>query len=255
MTTEDEVPAQLRRLWGLSAPAKRGRPAELDGGRVVAAAVELADREGLTGVTLAKLAKHLGYSPMSLYRYMGSMDELLELMVDAAASDTSEVEYFPDDWRTSLRSWAAAQLRQAHRHPWIHHVPITGPPSGPNQIAWLELGLRALRETGLDWPQKVGTIMLVSGYVRTFVLQMESSRRRREISGMEQAQAEAAWATHVARLIDAERFPETARLMASATFTPSDQPTSDDPAEDTDFAYGLERILDGVAVSVEAAEG
>ena len=44
--------------------------------------------------------------------------------------------------------------------------PISGPPAGPNQIAWMETALRVLRDTGLDWPDKVGIMMLLSGYVR-----------------------------------------------------------------------------------------
>lgn len=253
MTAKDEVPAQLRRLWGLSAPAKRGRPAELDGGKVVAAAVGLADREGLAGVTLAKVAKELGYSPMSLYRYMGSMDELLQLMVDAAAADAEDIVLRRGRWRANLRVWAATQLRLAFRHPWLHHVPLTGPPSGPNQIKWMDKGLAALRDTGLDWPQKVGIISLVSGYVRTFALQSEGLRQGREGTGMDQPEAEAAWAMHLFQLVDAERFPEVAALMSSDTFSGPPPPPSDDPADDPDFGYGLERILDGVAVSVAAA--
>lgn len=253
MTDADEIPAQLRRLWGLAAPSKRGRPAELDGPRVVRAAIALADREGITGVTLAKVAKELGYSPMSLYRYMGSMDELLQLMVDAANADTPDFEAAPGDWRAGLRGWADSQLKLAHRHPWLHHVPLTGPPSGPHAIGWLDKGLTVLSDTGLDWGQKIGIITLVSGYVRTFALQSEGMRRGREGTGMDQKQAEVAWATHLARLIEPERFPQVAALMASDTFTAPPPPPSDDPTADPDYRYGLERILDGVAVSVAAA--
>ncbi|MGH8879135.1 MAG: TetR/AcrR family transcriptional regulator [Stackebrandtia sp.] len=252
MTTEDDVPAQLRRLWGLSAPTRRGRPAELDGRRVVRAAIELADRDGLSGVTLARLAEHLGYSPMSLYRYMGSMDELQVLMVDAISDDVESLQPLPAGWRAGLRRWAGGVLEQAHKHPWMHHIPMTGPPSGPGSMAWLDAGLSILRDTGLDWPQKLGIITLISGYVRTYALQTEGMRRGREGSGLDQPQAEAQWARHLARLIDPERFPEVAALMASDTFAATPQPP-DDPTADPDFLYGLERILDGVAVSVEAA--
>lgn len=253
MTDADEVPAQLRRLWGLATPSGRGRPAELDGATVVRAAVALADREGLAGLTLAKLAKRLGYSPMSLYRYMGSMDELLDLMVDAVAAAAEPPAVDPADWRAGLRDWSRAQLRLAAAHPWLYQVPLTGPPSGPGQMRWLECGLEALSGTGLDWPQQVGVMTLVSGYVRTFALQADGLRRGREPSGMDQTQAEAAWAGHLARLIDPRRFPRIAALMASATFTEPDPAASDDPADDPDFGYGLERILDGIAASVAAA--
>lgn len=253
MTDADEIPAQLRRLWGLATPARRGRPAELDGRRVVRAAIELADQAGLARVTLAEVAKKVGYSPMSLYRYMGSMDELLQLMVDAAAADTPDFEAATGDWRGGLRGWAGSLLRQAHRHPWVHHVPMTGPPSGPNAIAWMDRGLATMRHTRLDWAQKVGIVALISGYVRNFALQSQGLRRGREATGMDQPEAEAVWAAHLARLVDAERFPEVAALMASDTFDGPPPQSSDDPTEDGDFVFGLERILDGVATAVEAA--
>jgi AcrR family transcriptional regulator len=106
---------------------------------VVQATVELADRDGLSGVTLPKVAKAVGFTPMSLYRYVGSKDELLVLMRDHAISEPPEISA---------------------------EGPISGPPAGPNQIAWMETALRVLPDTGLDWPEKVGIMMLLSGYVR-----------------------------------------------------------------------------------------
>ncbi|MFB4289794.1 TetR/AcrR family transcriptional regulator [Nonomuraea sp. ATR24] len=85
MTSDDFVPPALRRLWRLPESSRLGRPAALDVDLVVAAAVEIADRDGLGGVTIPKVAKSLGFTGMSLYRYVGSKDELLTLMADAAA--------------------------------------------------------------------------------------------------------------------------------------------------------------------------
>ena len=65
MSSEDSVPAPLRRLWGLSEPSRLGRRAALDVTLVVTAAVELADRDGLGGVTLPKVAQRLGVTGMS----------------------------------------------------------------------------------------------------------------------------------------------------------------------------------------------
>src|SRR6478672_5969627 len=65
------------RLETLSPRARR----ELD--RIVAAAVVLADREGLEALSMRRLAAELDTGTTTLYRYVTGRDELLELMVDA----------------------------------------------------------------------------------------------------------------------------------------------------------------------------
>lgn len=97
-------------------------------------------------------------------------------------------------------------------------MPISGPPSGPNAVSWMDACLRALRGTGLDWGQKVGIMTLLSGYVRSssqLSLDMAEGRRG---SGLEQPQVEQAYGRALAGLVDAERFPEAAALFASGLF-------------------------------------
>lgn len=252
MADEDEMPVALRRLWGLEAPARLGRPAQLDLDRVLDAAIDLADRDGLAGVTLAKVSGALGYTTMSLYRHIGSKDELLVLMQEHAMGMPPATEDLPADWREGLRSWAAFQRRLYHRRPWLPHVPVTGPPSGPRQVAWMEMGLSILRNTGLDWAQKIGTLMLLSGFVREASLLSQSLERGRRSSGLNQGEAERAYGRCLAKLVEPDRYPETARLFRSGLFETVEE-LPQDPAAHGDFVFGLERILDGVAVSVEAA--
>jgi AcrR family transcriptional regulator len=99
---DEEAPIALRRLWGVAVASRLGRPAELDVTRVVQAAVELADRDGLSGVTLPKVAKAVGFTPMSLYRYVGSKDELLVLMRDHAIGEPPEISA-ETGWREGPR--------------------------------------------------------------------------------------------------------------------------------------------------------
>ncbi|WP_245645341.1 TetR/AcrR family transcriptional regulator [Pseudonocardia acaciae] len=238
-----EVPAALLRLWGITEPSRLGRPAELDVGRVVGAAVELADRDGLSGVTLPKVAKALGFTSMSLYRYVGSKDELLVLMADAAIGSPPDLDGMP--WREGLRTWAHAEREVHRRRPWLCRVPVSGPPAGPNHIAWMDAALVAMRGTGLDWGAKVGVMSLVGGYVRqsaTLSRELAAGRER----GLDQAGAERSYGRALAALVTADRFPEAAKLFASTVFEQGGGP-------DGDFAFGLEAILDGVAVAVRRA--
>ncbi|MEU2611099.1 TetR/AcrR family transcriptional regulator [Micromonospora sp. NPDC007271] len=247
MTSDDVIPAPLRRLWRLPESSRLGRPAALDVDRIVAAAVEIADRDGLGGVTLPKVAESLGFTGMSLYRHVGSKDELLTLMADHALGAPPDLD--TDDWRDGLREWAYAQRAVLQRRPWLTRVPTSGPPSGPHQIAWMEVALKIMSRTRLDWANKVGALMLISGYV------VQSVRQYRELAegraeGQGQADAERDYGRAMARLVDPARFPETARLFSSMLFEAPPPDTPNTEIADADFSLGLELILDGVAVRI-----
>lgn len=246
MASEDFVPAALRRLWRMSEPSRLGRRPALDIDRVVTTAVEIADRDGLGGVTLPKVAQALGFTGMSLYRHVGSKDELLVLMADHALGPPPEPA--GEDWRDGLRDWAFGQRAIFRRRPWLVQVPASGPPSGPNQVAWMEAALVVLARTGLDWPHKLGVLSLVGGYV------IHSARQDGEFTaaraeGQEQAEAARDWAVALARLVQGGRFPETARLFSSTLFSAPPVVAGVDMA-DADFSLGLDVILDGVAARI-----
>jgi len=248
-----EVPDELRRLWRLSAPSRLGRPAELDLERVVGAAVDLADRGGLAGASLPKVARALGYTAMSLYRYVGSKDELLCLMRDFAIGNPPKIATRPREWRSGLRRWACAERLLNERRPWLARLPIGGPPTGPHQIAWIETALRVLRGSGLDWAQKLGLISLISGYVRYASLLSHDLARGRDGTGIDEPQAAQRYGRSMATLVDPSRFPEAARLFASDVFQASRRRAGVDPTADPDFSFGLERILDGAAAAIARA--
>jgi AcrR family transcriptional regulator len=243
---EAEVPVELARLWRLAPESRRGRPARLGVGAVVDAAVALADREGLAAVVLPKVAEALGATKMSLYRHVGSKDELLVLMQDAAQGPPPAALEGTGPWRGRLRGWAEAQAAVLARHPWLVELPVAGPPNGPNGIAWFDAGLRALRETRLDWGAKVGAVMIVSQYVGSAAQLARNLEAGRSGSGLDQAAAEQAYGRAMAALVDPARFPDVAALFAAATF----EDTGPDTGEH-DFRFGLELVLDGVAAAVE----
>ncbi|GAA2399239.1 TetR/AcrR family transcriptional regulator [Actinomadura vinacea] len=245
MGAEDVAP-ELVRLWRLPAGSRMGRPAELDVERVVRAAVALADEGGLAKATLPKVAEALGYTTMSLYRHVGSKDELLSLMRDQALGPAPAPRADGLEWRAGLREWALAQAAIYWRHPWLVRLPISSPPRGPNEITWLDAGLRILRETGLDWPRKLGVIGLLAGQVRSACQQALDLADGRRDGGLDQHRAEQDYGRTMARLVDAVRCPEAAAMFASGLFEPPPVQETDEPI-DADFTFGLDLILDGVA--------
>lgn len=244
-----DLPDDLARLWRLRKSSRLGRPAGLDVERVVGVAIDLADRDGLAGATLPKIAAELNVTPMSLYRHVGSKDELLTLMGDLAFGLPPQYAPPYGDWRTMLRHWAQAQWLVYRRRPWLAQLPTSGPPRGPHLIAWLDAGLRALRDTGVDPAAKLGILTVISGYVRQADLLAQQLEQGWLSDGGDQLQHEQSYGRRMAELLDPARFPDAAALFATGLFEAP--PPTEDPTGD-DFRSGLELILDGVSATVAA---
>jgi AcrR family transcriptional regulator len=153
MSSEQSPPQQparmLELLWGTVAPPTRGPKPALTLAKIVDTAVQIADTEGLAAVSMRRVAEELGFTTMSLYRYVSSKDDLLELMQDAAAAPPPgvDIDNMPDNWRDAAKWWASNNLMMFRRHPWFMDIPLSGPPMGPNQVRWMERLLRALEPT------------------------------------------------------------------------------------------------------------
>jgi hypothetical protein len=127
----------------------------------------------------------------------------------------------------------------------VLRIPISGPPVTPNAIAWLEVGLDCLRDTGLEEHEKLSVILLVTGYVRNQGL-LQADIAAAQAAGAAAADPEmmASYGRLLARLTDPERFPALQAVLASGAF--------DEPDEaDYDFTFGLERVLDGIETLID----
>ncbi|MFC7309418.1 TetR/AcrR family transcriptional regulator [Streptomyces monticola] len=245
---ESGLPASLATAWGLRARPSKGPKPGLSLERIVDAAVGVAAAEGVGAVSMGRIAKELGASPMSLYRYVGAKDELYILMQEAVTPEPPELSGSAPSgagWREGLTRWARAQRAFFHENLWLLRVPITGPPASPKSVAWMECGLAALDGTGLDEGAKLGVIMLVSGYVRNEALLMSELDAAITASGSTPAEVLRRYRRTLDTLTDPDRHPAVTRVLASDALDP-------DPAEapDTDFEFGLGCVLDGVAAMI-----
>jgi AcrR family transcriptional regulator len=249
------LPAIVAAAWGLRGrPAKGPRPG-LSLERIVAAAVRVADTEGLAAVSMSRVATELGTAPMSLYRYVAAKDELLALMVDAAygpapagppsAAGPQERTGPPGGtgWRAGLSRWAWAMRARIQVHPWVLRIPIGGLPSLPNEVGWFEEGLRCLGDTGLEENEKASAILLVSGYVRNTAMIDADIEAAVRASGRTPDEWMSSYARMVTQLADPQRFPALTKFIAAGVFDRADPP-------DTEFAFGLDRVLDGLAALI-----
>ncbi|GAA3665096.1 TetR/AcrR family transcriptional regulator [Nonomuraea antimicrobica] len=239
-----DLPPGLRSLWDrFDHPEPTPRPG-LSASRIVQAAVEAADAEGLDAVSMAKIAERLGYTPMSLYRYVKSKNELLLMMLDAVAALPAELDEPGDDWRMGLERWCRAQWEMLRAHAWIVHLPITGPPITPNQLAWTERALAALAGTGLTEADKVGVVLLIANYMHA------TARLAAELGQTARAESIAAYSALLGHLVDARRFPALRTAIDAGAYAyPSDMPQQE---RRLDYRFGLARILDGVQALIHA---
>ena len=160
------LPPSIELAWGLREHGTRGPKRGLTLERIVQAGIKVALTDGIGSLSMGRVAAELGVATMSLYRYVAAKDDLLLLMADTALGAPPENAVDAQDWRAGLTAWAVAVRAAYRRHPWALRVPISGPPLGPNNVAYLEAALRSMAGTGLSEQQKLSSVLLLSGFVR-----------------------------------------------------------------------------------------
>lgn len=251
MTEETGLPASFELVWGVRDRPTKGPKRGLSLAQVVDAGISVANVEGIGGVSMSRVAGELGTSAMSLYRYVGSKDELLWLMIDGAFGQVEAAEPIEGTWRERLERWAAIELTALRRFPWILRIPISSAPIMPHQLRFVEWGLRVLAGTGLADQEKMSVLLLVSSYTRSFA-GLSSDIAAAVEAGNPIARASAAgYGTLIRKLTSAAEFPALHAAIDSGAFDDEDDPGD---AIEHDFRFGLDRIFDGVAVLIQRRE-
>ncbi|MEU8778517.1 TetR/AcrR family transcriptional regulator [Streptomyces sp. NPDC048606] len=243
---ETGLPASLQMAWGLrERPGKGPRPT-LTLPKIVDAAVALAAAEGMDAVSMGRVAKELGVSTMSLYRYVTAKEELHILMSDAGVGAPPPLPPEADDWgwRELLTRWAHDQRAVLMANPWILRIPITGAPLSPNHLAWMERGLASMAGAALKEGEKISTIILIGGLVRNEAVMAADMMEAIVKSGVRPDQVLGQYVRTLRLLTGPETHPAVTRLLESDAFTGSDEP-------DFQFRFGLDRILDGLAALID----
>lgn len=246
------LPASVAIAWGLQIAPSRGPRPGLTIEKVVETAIELADEGGIGAVSMARVAERLGYTTMSLYRYVATKDDLVLLMGDAGLGQPPDSVRAVTSWQAAIDTWARSILNVYRAHPWTFEVPLTGPPAMPNQLAWLDALLHGLAGTGLTDQEQLSTALLVDGYVRSWAHLSRSliEAGRRQATG----HADAVTPAHLRKLITADRFPSLAPMIANGEFDDDDGSNGESGIDDV-FDFSLERIIDGTAALIASHNG
>jgi AcrR family transcriptional regulator len=228
------LPRALELLWRESTPARRS--GGLNRERIVAAAIELADADGLGALSMARLAERLGCGTMSLYRHVANKDELVVFMLSEAPTPPP-TRSDGANWRDALSDWANGLWQVYHRHPWVLQTASSGPPADPGQLAWLDAGLAALGSTGLAERDKLAAVMAILHFVRG------ASALSIDAGTFDNAN----YADLLRRLVDPSRFPALAAAVDDGAFDPSGDSILDE------FGSGLRQLLDGIAAGIASS--
>jgi AcrR family transcriptional regulator len=226
-------------IWERIEQRPAGETPAISTDRIVRVARKLADREGLEKISMRRIASELGAGVMSLYHYVPSKNDLMDLLLDAAMGEIALPEQPSGDWRADLRDIAIRTRACMKRHAWLPGLSNSRPALGPNRFAHFEASLAAVARLGLDIKTMHRMVASMYVYVMGFV-----SVELSEAGALRRAGLGRLPLPYMKRLLATGAFPNLARLLDED----KDPPSADDFFED-----GLQVVLEGMAALVETS--
>ena len=249
MTTSGARPEPRARvpvsIWEIPEYGGRGPRPKHSRAAIAAAAVSVADAEGIDAVTMRRVAADLGMGTMSLYNYVPSKEHLVQLMIDHVSAEYRYPGQVPDH-RLGLLDLARQGRDITRRHPWLPREMQRPPVIGPAALRYVEHFLGLLSGSGLDTGAKMEVLGMVNGFAISYGgVQAALAEERARTGVTEQEQA----AAQVAGLISAAASGGYPNLAAALAGPPS-------PPRDADeiFDSCILRLIDG-ALGLTPQEG
>lgn len=240
------LPEGVRLGWGIVKKQRRGPKGELSIPQIVQAAIAIADGEGLGAVSMSRVAQSLGYTTMSLYRYVSSKNDLLLLMQDAVCDIAIPEERDGETWRDQMKEYVRLSAGVFRDHPWYADIPIQSLPLMPNNLRIMEWFMRIMRDFPINEFEKMSFMLLVSSYSRACgMVERDMALVMRERGSLDSFEG-FGYTAALRELISPGDFPHLYPLVMSGAYTGQ----KDNPIED-DLEFGLERILDGMEQYLE----
>lgn len=200
----------------------------IDRTRIVGAALDLLDRDGLAGVTTRKIAERLGVKSSSLYWHFRDREELLDVLADRIVADAR----WPEPtlgWREQVQALMVEYLRCLMAHRDAARVSAGRAPNGPNRLRGAETMLTALVAAGLSDQDAVDATLVLTTYVVGFALERDAAADAANPAGHEASDG-----------TPTQQYPTLTRL-ADLVIPP-------DPSDR--FDHGLAFVLDGIAAKI-----
>lgn len=220
---------------------------ELTRERIVRAAIEIADAQGLAALSMRGVAARLGVAAMSPYRHVTGKDDLVSLMADTVAAEITYPSDPPPHWRARLE-WGARSLWSLHRaHPWLTQTgPLTRPLVLPNLMRYSEWMLSALDGHGLDATTMLNLNVLIYSHVLGLAAQLEREAQAVDVTGLTDDQWLDTQTPALTAITESGDYPTFTRVVGSLGTTGYDLRL------DELFEIGLSSTLDGLTVLIES---
>jgi AcrR family transcriptional regulator len=198
--------------------------------RILHAAVDLADREGVGALTMRRLGAELGVEAMSLYKHVANKEEILDGIVELVIGEI-EVSRDEADWKRAMRRRAISARQVLSRHSWAIGLLEARGAMGPTAMRYLDTILGNLRSAGFSIENAAHAFWLLDSYVYGHVIQETSVSLSTsdEMTGSARPNLEEA---------TTDEFPHLLEIGEHAM--------SSGFSLESEFEFGLELILDAL---------
>lgn len=200
--------------------------------RVLRAAVDLADQDGIDVVTMRRLGQQLGVEAMSLYNHVADKDDLLTGMVDLVVAEIG-LPAPGTEWKTAIRAWASGARSMLLRHPWALWLTKGRTRAGDATLRHHDAIIGCLREAGFAIRTAGPAYFVLRSYTYGFALHEQSM----PLDASENAAD--ALRRKLLREVSPDEYPHLAELLTEHLAQHS-------VSHDRSFAFGLDLILDGL---------
>jgi AcrR family transcriptional regulator len=238
-------PGAEESIWTRPEPGARG--AAHTRAEIAAAAIAIADRDGVKAVSMRRVAAEIGAGTMTLYHYVRNKDELMALVGDAIMGELLIPDgEMPADWRAALTEIAVRTRDALIRHPWMFDLPGKGGEGGPNGTKHVEQSLATVAAAGFDRIAGLEVVAMVDDYVFGFAMRANAIRRG---VGDEPAAVVDELADRLGSQVDAldpDEFPNIHDLFGNRDAREVLMTLISTADDDERFNRGLDLILDGV---------
>lgn len=197
--------------------------------QILRKALQLADAEGIEGLSMRKLAQALGVQAMSLYNHVTNKDDILDGMVDLVVSEI-EVPELALDWKTAMRRRSHSAYQVLLRHPWATMALMSRMNVGPAMLRYIDATLGCLMEAGFDDEMADHAWNAIDSHIYGFTLQ--------ELNFPVEATEYANMAGQFIDKIPATQYPYMNRLTQQVIAGKYDGLH--------DFEFGLDLLLNGL---------
>src|SRR6266702_7567822 len=141
--------------------------------RIIRAAIDLADRDGMQSLSMRKLGQELGVEAMSRYNHVAGKDDLLDGMVDVVFGEIGPPPAGPD-WKAAMRERAVAAREVLSRHTWAIGLMESRRRPGPETLRHHDAVLGSLREAGFSIEAAAHAYSVLDSYIYGFTLNEQS---------------------------------------------------------------------------------